>query len=103
VLSRLLYEKCLHLTMPLRDRLVHELGVLAHDFGERRDEGILIDLPLTQADLAALVVASRANVSRCIVALRRAGVLEFVGRRLFLTARFRSVDGAVPFGTRIRP
>jgi CRP/FNR family transcriptional regulator len=105
VLSRLLYEKCLQLTLPLRDRLIHELGVLAHDFGDRRDDGILIDLPLTQADLAALVVASRANVSRCVVALRRAGLVEFVGRRLFLTARFPGlgVDGAVPFGTRIRP
>jgi CRP-like cAMP-binding protein len=105
VLSRLLYEKCLQLTMPLRDRLVHELGILAHDFGERRDDGILIDLALTQADLAALVVASRANVSRCVVALRRAGLLEFVGRRILLTSRFRSlgVDGTVPFGTRNRP
>jgi CRP/FNR family transcriptional regulator len=105
VLSRLLYEKCLHLTMPLRDRLVHELGVLAHDFGIPRERGVLIDLPLTQADLAALVVASRTNVSRCVAALRRAGLVELVGRRLFLTARFPPVhlDGAVPFGTRNRP
>src|SRR5579875_3571921 len=72
VLSRLLYEKCLH---------------------------------LTQADLAALVVASRTNVSRCVAALRRAGLVELVGRRLFLTSRFPPVhlDGAVPFGTRNRP
>src|SRR5207244_11607139 len=55
-LSWLLYEKCLLLTMPLRDRLVHELEVLAHDFG-RPDPaglGVLIDLPLTQAALAEL-------------------------------------------------
>jgi CRP/FNR family transcriptional regulator len=105
VLSRLLYEKCLHLTMPLRDRLVHELGVLAHDFGEERDDGILIGVPLTQADLAELVVASRANVSRCIATLRRAGLVELVGRRLLLTPRFRAIplDGSVPFGTRNRP
>jgi CRP-like cAMP-binding protein len=105
VLSRLLYEKCLQLTMPLRERLVHELGVLAHDFGVGRDAGVLIDLPLTQADLAALVVASRANVSRCVAALRRAGLVELVGRRILLTRRFPQVhlDGAVPFGTRNRP
>src|SRR5579884_2606938 len=101
VLSRLLYEKCLHLTMPLRDRLVHELGVLAHDFGVPRERGVLIDLPLTQADLAALVVASRANVSRCVAALRRAGLVELVGRRILLTSRFP--PAAVPFGTRNRP
>src|SRR5207244_6370218 len=43
-LSWLLYEKCLLLTMPLRDRLVHELEVLAHDFGQPDPAGVLIDL-----------------------------------------------------------
>jgi CRP-like cAMP-binding protein len=105
VLSRLLYEKCLQLTMPLRDRVVHELAVLAHDFGEPHDDGVLINLPLTQADLAQLVVASRANVSRCLAALRRARLLEFVGRRILLTGGFPEVGihGGVPFGTRNRP
>src|SRR5437870_10650754 len=87
-LSRLLYEKCALLTMPLRDRLLHELEVLAHDFGQPDPEGVLIDLPLTQADLAELVVGSRAKVSRCVADLRRAGKLEVSGRRLILTRRF---------------
>src|SRR5437667_436387 len=87
-LSWLLYEKCLLLTMPLRDRLVHELEVLAHDFGQPDPAGVLIDLPLTQADLAELVVGSRAKVSRCVADLRRAGKLEVSGRRLILTRRF---------------
>src|SRR5438094_333685 len=87
-LSWLLYEKCLLLTMPLRDRLVHELEVLAHDFGRPDPAGVLIDLPLTQADLAELVVGSRAKVSRCVADLRRAGKLEVSGRRLILTRRF---------------
>src|SRR3989442_8452846 len=87
-LSRLLYEKCLLLTMPLRDRLVHELEVLAHDFGQSDPEGLVIDLPLTQADLAELVVGSRAKVSRRVTDLRRAGKLEVSGRRLILTRRF---------------
>jgi CRP-like cAMP-binding protein len=104
VLSRLLYDKCLHLTMPLRDRVLHELGVLARDFGERREGGILIDLPLTQADLAEMVVASRANVSRCLAALRRGRLLEVTGRRMLLTSRFPGLGSAhaVPYGTRIR-
>src|SRR5438876_910888 len=87
-LSRLLYEKCLLLTMPLRDRLVHELEVLAHDFGQSDPEGLVIDLPLTQADLAELVVGSRAKVSRCVADLRRAGKLKVSGRRVILTSRF---------------
>src|SRR2546422_6549365 len=48
-LSWLLYEKCLLLTMPLRDRLVHELEVLAHDFGQPDPAGGVIYLPPTQA------------------------------------------------------
>src|SRR2546427_8838739 len=87
-LSRLLYEKCLLLTMPLRDRLVHELEVLGHDFGRPHPAGVLIDLPLTQADLAELVVGSRAKVSRCVADLRPAGELEMNGRPLGLTRRF---------------
>jgi len=87
-LSWLLYEKCLLLTMPLRDRLVHELEVLAHDFGQPDPAGVLIDLPLTQADLAELVVGSRAKVSRCVADLRRAGKLKVSGHRVILTRRF---------------
>src|SRR3989442_8203285 len=52
-LSWLLYEKCLLLTMPLRDRLVHELEVLAHDFGQPDPAGALLHLPLTHAHPAA--------------------------------------------------
>ena len=74
--------------MPLRDRVVHELEILAHDFGQPDPRGVLIDLPLTQADLAELVVGSRAKVSRCVADLRRAGKLEVSGRRLILTRRF---------------
>lgn len=87
-LSRLLYEKCVLLTMPLADRVLHELRVLAHDFGRPHPDGVLIDLPLTHADLADLVVGSRANVSRCLVRLRRTRQLDLIGRRLVLTRRF---------------
>jgi CRP-like cAMP-binding protein len=104
VLSRLLYEKCLLLTMPIAERLVHELAVLAHDFGQPERGGIRIDLPITQADLAELVVGSRANVSRAFARLKRARQVEVVGRRLVLTRRFpaamaQTVDRSVPFGT----
>jgi CRP/FNR family transcriptional regulator, cyclic AMP receptor protein len=103
-LSRLLYEKCLLLTMPLRDRLLHELEMLAHDFGEPHASGTLIDLPLTHTDLAQLVVGSRAKVSRCVAELRRAGAIELVGhRRLLLRRELGASSGrsvpAVPLGT----
>ena len=104
VLSRLLYEKCLLLTMPLGERVVHELEILAHDFGVPHPDGVVIDLPLTQADLAELVVGSRANVSRVLAALRRRGELVADRRRIVLTPRFAAsrpsiADRFVPFGT----
>src|SRR2546422_8741090 len=79
-LSWLLYEKCLLLTMPLRDRLVHELEVLAPDFGQPDPAGVLIDLPLTQADLAGLGGGSRAQGSRRVAGPRRGGELGGSGR-----------------------
>ena len=102
-LSHLLYEKCLLLTMPLRERLLHELEMLAHDFGEPHESGTLIYLPLTHADLAQLVVGSRAKVSRSVADLRRSGEIAIVGRRLVLkrdiSAPSRRAVPGVPLGT----
>ncbi|HZP43324.1 MAG TPA: Crp/Fnr family transcriptional regulator [Candidatus Binatia bacterium] len=103
-LSRLLYEKCLLLTMPLRDRLLHELESLAHDFGQAHPDGTRIDLPLTHADLAALVAGSRAKVSRAVAELRRRGLLDVEGRS-YIVKRSAAGQGrspqrsVVPFGT----
>jgi CRP/FNR family transcriptional regulator len=83
-LSHLLHEKCLMLTMPLRDRLVHALGVLARDFGQPHEEGVMIALPLTHADLAQLIAGTRANVSRAVSELRRAGQLAVVDGQFVL-------------------
>lgn len=69
---RLLLDRCVLLALPLRERLFHVLTTLAEDFGRREARGLRIDLPLTHADLAALVVATRANVTRGLAALERA-------------------------------
>jgi CRP/FNR family transcriptional regulator len=87
VLSRLLYDKCLLLTMPLRDRVLHELEMLAREFGREEPSGVVIDLPLTHADLAEIVVGTRANVSRCVGTLRRAGRITMRGGRIVLLGR----------------
>ncbi len=88
VLSRLLYEKCCLLGLRLEDRLIHELGVLARDFGRDAAPGRLIDLPLTHADLAEFAIASRANVARVMKRFEREGLLSKDGRKIILTARF---------------
>jgi CRP/FNR family transcriptional regulator, cyclic AMP receptor protein len=85
MLSRRLYEKCALLAQPIRGRVLHELRVLAHEFGSPHPAGICIDLPLSHADLASLVGAARANVTRAVGALRADGLLAPTPGRLVLT------------------
>lgn len=88
VLSRLLYEKCCLLGLRLQERLIHELAVLARDFGREVHDGILIDLALTHADLAEFAIASRANVARSMKHFERDGLVGKDGRKIVLTPRF---------------
>lgn len=88
VLSRLLYDKCCLLGLRLEERLIHELAVLARDFGHDADGAVLIDLPVTHADLAEFAIASRANVARVMKRFEREGLAIREGRKIALTARF---------------
>ncbi len=88
VLSRLLYDKCSLLGLRMEERLIHELAVLARDFGRDIHPGILIDLPLTHADLAEFAIASRANVARVMKRLEREGLVDKEGRKVVLTPHF---------------
>jgi len=102
ILSRLLYEKCLLLAMPLERRLLHQIAVLARDFGKPDPHGVRIDLDVTHADLAELVAATRANVSRAMADLRRAGFVDVAGGRLILVVQqpgYAHVSTGVPLGT----
>jgi CRP/FNR family transcriptional regulator len=91
VLSRLLYEKCSLLGLDLEERLIHELAVLARDFGREESTGILIDLPLTHADLAELALGSRSNVARVMKRFERADMVARSGRKIVLRRRFVDV------------
>ena len=88
VLSRLLYEKCSLLGLRLDERLLHELAVLARDFGRDTDARRIIDLPLTHADLGEFALGSRANVARAMKRFEREGLLSKQGRHFVLTPRF---------------
>jgi CRP-like cAMP-binding protein len=83
-LSRRLCEKCALLAQPIRVRVLQELRVLARDFGRPHPAGVCIELPLSHADLAALVGAARANVTRAMGALRAAGLLAATSGRIVL-------------------
>ena len=92
-LSRLLYEKCCLLGLRLEDRLLHELGILARDFGRPTgDGGMRIELALTHADLGEFALASRSNVARAMKRLERRGLVLRDGRRLVLTRAFFEAD-----------
>jgi CRP/FNR family transcriptional regulator, cyclic AMP receptor protein len=88
VLSRLLYDKCCLLGLCLEERLIHELAVLARDFGRESDGGVMLNLPLTHADLAEFALASRANVARVMKRFEREELVRKEGRRIVLTPRF---------------
>ncbi len=62
----------------LDQRLLGVLGVLADAFGRQSPEGVVIDLRITQQDLALAVGATRSTVTRLIGDLRRRRALDVV-------------------------
>ncbi|MEX0800623.1 MAG: Crp/Fnr family transcriptional regulator [Dehalococcoidia bacterium] len=70
-------------------RLAKRLLELAASHGVQRQDGVLLDLPLTQEELANMVGVTRESVNRHLGNLRRAGVLGGRGRRLVI----RDMDG----------
>jgi CRP/FNR family transcriptional regulator len=84
LMRRLLHRKCRFLFAPLHERLLHELVVLARDFGRMHSDGTMIDLPLTHADLSRLAVATRANVTRALLRLRATGSIRVEQQRIVL-------------------
>src|SRR5262249_1920330 len=86
-LSRRLYERSALLAMPVPGRGLHQLNVLAPDFGRPPPSGGCIDLPLSHPDLAPPVGPPRATAPRAVAALRAPGHLLGVPGRLVPAAR----------------
>jgi len=59
----------------VRERLVSFLLTMSSRFGERRNGGMLIDVPLRQQDIASSINASRETTSRELTALERKGLI----------------------------
>lgn len=64
-------------------RVARVLLDLAQRYGVRRD-GVVIDLPLTQSELARMVGATRERVNRVLASFRAQGLIELRGRRVVL-------------------
>jgi len=68
----------------LRSRVCLMLLELAQDFGREADGEVLIDLSLSQHDLATLVGASRQSVNECLRELSEARQIAYRKRRFAL-------------------
>jgi CRP-like cAMP-binding protein len=71
---------------PVRVRVERALRELAQRFGRRDGARVVIDVPLTQAELAKLVGATRQTVNQSLGELAEAGVIGREGHRLVLLA-----------------
>jgi CRP/FNR family cyclic AMP-dependent transcriptional regulator len=69
---------------PVASRVAGILLELAEDFGRREPHGLVIDLALSQDELATLVGASRQTVNASLRDLERGGVIRRDGRRFVL-------------------
>jgi hypothetical protein len=82
----------------LEDRLLGVLGLLAEQFGVAGAGGVLVDVRLTHADLAAATGTTRTTVTRILGDLRRRSLLRSVraGRETRFCLLGRPDDGLGP-------
>lgn len=59
----------------VRERLVSFLLTMSLRFGKQTDDGLLVDVPLKQQDIASSINASRETTSRELGALERKGLI----------------------------
>jgi CRP/FNR family cyclic AMP-dependent transcriptional regulator len=72
-------------------RLAKKLLELASAHGVERDGGVLIELPVTQEELANMIGVTRESVNRNLSDFRRLGLIKNQGRRIVIAdaARLR--------------
>ena len=92
-LLRVLGRRLRHTNEALQDiaffdvpgRVARRIADLADTHGEATDEGVLIELPLSQENLAQMVGATRESVNKALSLLKRRGLVSRVGRRYLVT------------------
>ena len=65
-------------------RLERKLLELADDYGKPAPDGTLIDVRLTQSELASMIGTSRASVNYCLASLESRGIIGREGQRIVL-------------------
>jgi CRP/FNR family transcriptional regulator, cyclic AMP receptor protein len=88
-------------TMDTTHRVAGFLVLLADKHGKPSPEGIVVDMPLTQQDIADSIGASRRAVARAMKTFRDRGLLTTGRQRFVLSALdvLRRLGGSVPDGT----
>ncbi|MBC8031553.1 MAG: Crp/Fnr family transcriptional regulator [Pyrinomonadaceae bacterium] len=65
-------------------RLDRLLADFSHRYGVKESDGVLIDIPLPHREIASIVGSTRESVTVRLNAMRRAGTIEFVNRRILI-------------------
>jgi len=78
-------------------RLARKLLELAAGSGKPHPDGTLLDVPITQEELANMIGVTRESVNRNLAAFRREGIISLEGRRILIRderALRRRTEGA---------
>ncbi len=70
--------------LDLHGRVAKLLLALAEERGERSGDEVLLDLHMTQSDVAGMVGGSRQSVNQILRSFERRGYLEFHGRQVVI-------------------
>ncbi len=81
--SRALYTEAMTF-QDVQGRVAFSLVKLAERFGKQTDEGIAIDLPLTQVDLGAIIGVTRESVNKALANLRSANLVQMDGTNIII-------------------
>lgn len=65
-------------------RLDKLLVELSERYGRREEGGVLIDLPLPHREIASIVGSTRESITVRLNAMRRAGMIDFVDRKILI-------------------
>lgn len=65
-------------------RLDRLLADFSDRYGVRETDGVLIDIPLPHREIASIVGSTRESVTVRLNAMRRAGTIEFVNRKILI-------------------
>jgi CRP-like cAMP-binding protein len=89
ILVRRIRERGMHLeSLTFQDvlgRLAYELIKLSEKHGRRTEEGVFIEAPLTQVELATVVGATRESVNKALATLRARELISVDGSNMVVT------------------